>query len=267
MLSSYCCNWRVRWRKQHCPNPRRRIGLVNFPFNSDAPQAALGEARVQRQPSAKSNTEWQRVTPFPHTNPARVRFLSDDEAVRLVKACPHNLRLLVRAALLTGARFGDLKRLQVRDVNLSTRHVYISPDTKSERARHVLLNDKELAFFRNETLGKVGDHLVFPEHGNTPWGKNHHTRPLKAACAAAKMTPPMVFHELRHTYASHLAQAGVEIHTISKLLGHSSVVITARFYAHLCDRTLANAVTKLPNFDIGGKPTLTAVTTHLRPAA
>jgi integrase len=60
--------------------------------------------------------------------------------------------------------------------------------------------------------------------------------------------PAISFHELRHTYASHLAQAGVDLLTISKLLGHADTRVTSRHYAHLADKTLAEAVTKLPSF-------------------
>jgi len=61
----------------------------------------------------------------------------------------------------------------------------------------------------------------------------------------------IAFHELRHTYASHLAQAGVDLLTISKLLGHSDTRTTSKHYAHLADKTLAQAVTKLPSFGGG----------------
>jgi len=71
--------------------------------------------------------------------------------------------------------------------------------------------------------------------------------------SGAKIAPAVSFHELRHTYASLLAQAGADLLTISKLLGHADTRITARHYAHLCDKTLANTVDKLlPNF--GFKP-------------
>lgn len=64
----------------------------------------------------------------------------------------------------------------------------------------------------------------------------------------AKIKPAVAFHELRHTYASHLAQAAVDLLTISKLLGHADTRITAKHYAHRADKTLAAAVTKLPSF-------------------
>ena len=58
----------------------------------------------------------------------------------------------------------------------------------------------------------------------------------------------MGFHELRHTYASALAQMGVDLLSISKLLGHADTRITSRHYAHLCDNALRAAVEKLPGF-------------------
>jgi site-specific recombinase XerD len=52
-------------------------------------------------------------------------------------------------------------------------------------------------------------------------------------------------HTLRHTFASYLAMAGVDLYTIAKLLGHSDVS-TTQIYAHLLPDTLRNAVNKLP---------------------
>ena len=86
-----------------------------------------------------------------------------------------------------------------------------------------------------------------------PISSRLHSSSFPLACNAAKIAPAISFHELRHTYASLLAQAGADQLTISKLLGHADTRITARHYAHLCDKTLANTVDKLlPNF--GFKP-------------
>ena len=101
--------------------------------------------------------------------------------------------------------------------------------------------------------GKTGDELVLTRQDGTAWGHNYHVRALDAACKVAKVKPVVSFHELRHTYASHLAQAGVDLLTISKLLGHADTRITAKHYAHLADKTLALAVTKLPAFTASPK--------------
>ena len=52
-------------------------------------------------------------------------------------------------------------------------------------------------------------------------------------------------HKLRHTFASHLVQNGVDLYRVSKLLGHSSITMT-EIYAHLAPQDLASAVKKLP---------------------
>jgi integrase len=182
---------------------------------------------------------WRKVKPFPKADEARIRFLSDAEAIRLVNACRPDLRLLVQAALLTGARNGELVTMTSRDVNPATAQIYVA-HAKSGRPRLIPLNPEGVALFNSLVTGKTGDELLF--------GKNHHVRGVIEACRTARVEPAISFHELRHTYASHLAQAGVDLLTISKLLGHADTRVTSRHYAHLADKTLADAVTKLPSF-------------------
>jgi integrase len=201
------------------------------------------------------DSAWRKVKPFPKVDEARIRYLTDAEATRLVNSCPPDLRRLVRAALLTGARWGELAALKVADVNLKTAQIYIA-ESKSGKPRHVPLNPEGVAHFEELVTGKIGDALVLTRADGKAWGHNHHVRALDAACEVAKVKPAVSFHELRHTYASHLAQAGVDLLTISKLLGHADTRITAKHYAHLADKTLALAVTKLPNFTSTKTPAL-----------
>jgi integrase len=63
------------------------------------------------------NEAWQRVKAFRKVDSARVRYLSDDEARRLVNACPADFRALVTGGLLTGCRYGELAALVVEDFN------------------------------------------------------------------------------------------------------------------------------------------------------
>jgi len=205
------------------------------------------------------NTTWSKVKPFENVEEARIRYLTDAEAQRLVNAAQPDLRSLVRAALLTGARRGELANLTAADVNLKTAQIYIT-ESKSGKPRHVPLNPEGLEHFRDALTGKTGDQLVFTRKDGAAWGHNYHVRALKVACEIAKVKPMVSFHELRHTYASHLANAGVDLLTISKLLGHSDTRITAKHYAHLADKTLAIAVTKLPSFETNTKDGLQAVT-------
>jgi len=198
------------------------------------------------------STAWKNVRPFKNVDAPRVRFLTEAESTRLINASGPDFRALVRAALFTGARYGEVTALTANDVNTDTASVFIRP-SKGGKARHVPLSPAGLDFFKTATAGKTGDALVFTKANGEAWGKNHHVRALEAACEKAKIVPGIGFHELRHTYGSLLAQAGADLLTISKLLGHADTRMTSRHYAHLSDRTLANAVNALlPSF--GHKP-------------
>ena len=241
-------------KQNHKPAPktadekRARRATANRVFN--VLKAILN--RAFQNGLVGDDSEWRKVKPFPKVDEARIRFLSDAEAVRLVNACSAELRSLVRAALLSGARFGELVAMQAHDVDLRGERIYIA-QSKSGRPRHVPLNPEGVALFRDLLTGKIGDALIFTRPDGLPWGKNHHVRSLFAACKVAKIAPAVAFHELRHTYASHLAQAGVDLLTISKLLGHADTRITSKHYAHLADKTLAAAVMKLPAFSVAPK--------------
>jgi integrase len=193
---------------------------------------------------ASAPRPWREVKPFKNTDEPKIRFLGVDECKRLINACPADLRSLVQAALFTGARFGELARLHVTDVDTDHARVHFAPG----KARHVPLSGDGAKFFAECVAGHLGPDFVFTKHNGTPWGKNHHVRALTDACKRAKIAPVVTYHELRHTYASMLINAGEELPVIAKLLGHADTRVTLRHYAHLADKTLAAAVTKLPDF-------------------
>jgi integrase len=195
------------------------------------------------------DTEWRAVKPFKQADEPVVRFLTEAEATRLINACKPDFRRLVKAALFTGARYGELAALTAADMNPDTGSIYIRP-SKSGKGRHIPLNAEGLRFFKEIHAGKTGNETLLTKKDGTAWGKNHHVRMLLEACKAkaARIEPAVGFHELRHTYASTLAQRGVDLLTISKLLGHADTRITSRHYAHLADQTLRDAVAKLPGF-------------------
>ena len=72
---------------------------------------------------------------------------------------------------------------------------------------------------------------------------------MKAACEAAEISLPAVFHDLRRTYGSLLLNEHVASDAIQELLGHADLRMTRRAYAHLSEATLFKAVRKLPSFE------------------
>ena len=191
------------------------------------------------------DSAWRKVKPFKGADQAVVRFLSPGEATRLVNSSPSRFRDLVAAALHTGARYSELTTMTVADFDNRTKSAYFRP-AKSGPGRHVPLTAEGLALLKRLCAGKLAGALVFTREDGNGWGKNHQVRPLAEACTKARIAPAVTFHELRHSYASALAQRGVDLLTISKLLGHADTRITSRHYAHLCDDTLRAAVQLLP---------------------
>ena len=187
-----------------------------------------------------SDDAWRRVLPFKGAEAARIRYLTDAEAVRLTNAANSDFRPLVTAALLTGARYGELARFRVQDYNAEagTLHVRVS---KTGKSRHIMLTDEGKRFFTEQCVGKTGKALILPRLDAEAWGKSDQIRPMKAACEAAKITPAIGFHILRHTHASRLTMAGVPLGVVASQLGNSEA-ICAKHYAHLCPGYVADSI-------------------------
>jgi integrase len=185
-----------------------------------------------RDGKVPSDHAWRRVQPFKKVDAARIRYLSDDEANRLMNACPVDLRAIVTAALLTGCRYAELAALRPMDVDAKARIIGI-PETKSGTARTIVLVDEAIAFFETATAGRPRAKPFLLRSDGSTWAKSFQFRPMRAACEAANITPAVGFHILRHTHASRLAMAGVPMAVIAQQLGHSDTKVTEKHYAHL----------------------------------
>ncbi len=206
---------------------------------------------------AASDEPWRKAKPFREADAPVVRYLTLDECRRLVNAAEGSFRDLVRAALLTGCRYGELTRLRASDVNHATGTVTMR-ETKAGKPRHVALTDEGRALMAELTAGRAPGALVFLRDDGKAWGPSHQQRPLDAASAAARLTPPATFHMLRHTYASTLAMKGVPMGVIAAQLGHADTRITERHYAHLAPSYVADTVrAALPSFGIVERSTVT----------
>lgn len=197
----------------------------------------------------KSADAWQRVKPFRNVDAPRIRFLNLAECKRLINACPSDLRQMIRAALLSGCRYGELARITVSDFDSDAAVVSLS-QTKSGKTRHVPLTDEGLDFFADAVVGLDRKDLIFRRSDGEPWRKSNQFRSMREACTAAKIEPPISFHVLRHTYGSLLAKKGVSLQVIAAALGHSDTRMTEKHYAHLKPDHIAKAIRKnLPRFE------------------
>ncbi|UVO53808.1 site-specific integrase [Sphingomonas sp. SUN039] len=192
-------------------------------------KAALNAA--YRDGSVPADDAWRRVKPFAKADASKLRYLSDAESRRIVNATDISFRPLVQAALLTGARYAELAGLEARDFDRQSQTVWLR-ETKAGVARAVYLEGEGVLLFEQATAGKAANDLIFPRADGKRWGPSQQTRPLAAACLAAKLEPTG-FHDLRRTYGARLALRGVPMAVIAEALGHADERITRRHYAHL----------------------------------
>ena len=202
-------------------------------------RAALN--RAWREGKVGSNAAWSRVEPFENVNTARIRYLTVAEAKRLINACDSDFRLLVQAALETGCRLGELVALQVHDFNPDTDTLAIR-QSKSGKLRHVVLTEEGAAFFSQLCAGRAGHDTMFVKADGESWGRGHQGPLMAAACDRAKITPPINFHGLRHTWASLAAMAGVPLMVVAKNLGHRDTRMVELHYGHLAPSYVADAI-------------------------
>ncbi len=181
----------------------------------------------------------------------RVRWLSDEERERLLKACKRSdwpkLHLLVVLAITTGARLGELLNLRWSHIDLEAKTAYLE-DTKNGEGRMLTLPSPAI----NELKQYQGDGggLVFPSD-RMPDRPFHFRKHWDQALLAAVLEG-FRFHDLRHTAASYLVMNGATLYEVGEVLGHKTLDTTKR-YAHLSTHHKAQLTERVFSKIMGGK--------------
>jgi integrase len=243
---------------------RRRQASANRVFT--ILKAALNHAFHDGK--VPSDIAWRKVKPFKGVDTARLRYLTVDEAKRLLDACDSNFRPLAQAALQTGARYGQLAQLVVADFNpdVGTLRVRTRKGDGNEKEYYITLTDEGSEFFELMCAGRTGDELIFLNNGRD-WRKSEQTRPTAQAIGRAKIKPVIGFHGLRHTWASLAVMAGMPLLVVAKNLGHSDTRMVEKHYGHLAPSYVAETTRQYaPRFGTtkpsNVKPLKTKATAH-----
>lgn len=179
--------------------------------------------------------------PRPTLNNAVDRRLTAEEAQRLKQAVAKSrnkqLKYLVGLLILSGCRVSELLHAKWKDVDIEGRSWRV-PVAKSGRARHIPLSQAAIDLL-NEVPRFTGCPYVVPNPNTLrPFVDIFRTWDVARKQAGV---PDLRIHDLRHAAASFMINAGVDIFTVGKVLGHNSVKTTSR-YAHVANSTLLAAV-------------------------
>ena len=193
-----------------------------------------------------SDVAWRQVKAFRGVDRARVRYLTIDEAKRLINAARAEFRPLLQAALLTGARYGSLVQLVVSDfdADAGTLRLRTRKGNGQERVFHAHLTAEAQLFFREACAGKRGSDLIFTHADGQPWGKSHQDVPMREASRGARIHPPISFNVARHSFASLSVMAGCPLMVVAECLGHVDARMVQKHYGHLAPSFVAEQIRK-----------------------
>lgn len=196
-----------------------------------APATVNHKGRILRQISRMAWREWgwlerpAAIGLLPEK--PRETFLTTEQVEALARACPNAAAGdYVRLAAYTGIRRGHLLRLTAHDVRGG--FIHLDRTSKTKTLQLVPLHPKVLGIAERLPLG-ASDSQV-----RDSWAE------ARKVCGLEHVR----WHDLRHTCASWLVQAGVPLHTVSEVLGHSSMAMTRR-YAHLSPEHLSDAIKRM----------------------
>jgi integrase len=174
-------------------------------------------------------------------NNERLRFLTVEECQTLIDCCQAHLKPVVTIALHTGMRRGEILGLKWEHVDLN--HGFILLDTTKNGERKEIPIDNTLRKIFEDMPHSIESIYVFTDKDGNPYKsvkRSFRTALIKAGIRDFR------FHDLRHTFASHLIMAGVDLTSVKELLGHKSLKMTLR-YAHLAPGHKMKAVKILDN--------------------
>lgn len=176
--------------------------------------------------------------------PRKSRFLptvlSKEEVIDLLRNTRNTKHKAVLALLYSsGLRIGELINLELRDIDVDRRQLFIRSG-KGRKDRYVIMAESFRQLFHNYLMTyRPSKYFV---EGNSPGGQYAPTSIrcfLRRACKLAKINKKVTPHTLRHSYATHLLEQGVDLRYIQELLGHARPE-TTMIYTHVTKRDMLN---------------------------
>jgi integrase/recombinase XerD len=187
--------------------------------------------------------------PFPKTPKKLPVVLSHEEVTSLIEAAPNlTYRTILMLLYGTGMRRAEVPRLKVGDIDSDRMIIHIRQG-KGRRDRDVPMSPKLLEALRAQYRRKRPNTYLFSSSAgqlgiNNPISDKTVWHAVRGAAKRAGLTKTIGPHTMRHTFATHLCEAGADLRTIQLLLGHSCLKDTL-IYLHLSQRHLRAVVNPL----------------------
>jgi site-specific recombinase XerD len=191
--------------------------------------------------------------PFPRHEQRLPLILSKEEVARILAAPTHlKSRALLMTIYATGVRRTEVARLRVCDIDSA--RMTITIDGKGKKDRVVMLSPVLLDTLRQYWRQAKPKYWLFPgKTPDQPISGNDVFAVFHNAVRRAGITKHVSPHSLRHSFATHLLESGVDLRTIQLLLGHRSLKTTAR-YLHVSQYQVRATASPLDSLNLSKKP-------------
>lgn len=177
---------------------------------------------------------------LPRAAKTEMRWLTPDEVERAASAIDQRAEAagfysaVVLFLAFTGLRFGEMARLRVGDVDVVNGRVRVARKAKSDAGfRDVPVAQRISGVVRGRIAGRGVGEVVFTTPRGAPLNQSKFHKKFKAALVAAGLDPEVRVHDLRHSCATWLIEAGEDPLVVARWLGHASPRTTMDIYAHL----------------------------------
>lgn len=175
-------------------------------------------------------------------------YMEDEEVERLLRIFDksyypeHRDSAIILLLLDTGMRIGECLKITADDLDMNERTIYLPADnTKGRRGRYVFFSVKTARTLQRWLRFKdrySDSNLLFPVKAGTPLEVSSFEGNFRKYLTRAKITKDLSPHALRNNFAKRCIMAGMDLYTLSRILGHSSVTVTEKAYLDLTDRDL-----------------------------
>jgi integrase len=198
------------------------------------------------------NMEELKINPFAkskqlHVPENKPLYLSQENISLILETIDDQyFRTIILFAYLTGCRLEEILHVDWSDIDLSSGVLMIRNKkdftVKSKKERGIPLHALLIEALTN--LERRSETLIFTDLNGRKFRSQYISKKFKKVIRKLKIDDAVHFHTLRHTYATHLIQAGVNIYEVSRFLGHSSVTVT-EVYAHANPEKRHDLINKL----------------------
>ncbi len=180
-----------------------------------------------REGLVSSNRAWRGVDKFAKQDGARKDFLNSDQVKRLLDNSEGYFRDLLKAGILTGARYGELCKLRARDLDKDNGLLNI-PHGKTD-PRTFPLTKTTKTFFLEIAKDKLPDAPLLTRNGVTAWGHGDQSKLMREAVKKAGLPNSVVFYTLRHSFIADVIDKNMNVFDIAKITGTSTDMIDKHY--------------------------------------